>query len=131
MVIDTSAIAAILFDEPDAERIEAAIADTPLRLISAGTLLECSIVVEARYGEDGGRELDLLLFKANLQIAPVTAEQVEIARAAFRRFGKGRHPAGLNFGDCFSYALAISRGEPLLFKGDDFARTDVLAALRR
>lgn len=129
MVLDTSAVIAILFDEPDAERFEAAIADAPGPVISAASLLECSIVVEARYGEEGGRELDLLLFKAQIGVAAVTAEQVELARTAYRRFGRSRHRAGLNFGDCFSYALAASRGAPLLYKGEDFARTDVFSAL--
>lgn len=129
MVIDTSALVAILFDEPDAERFEAAIADASSRTISAATLLEASIVVEARYGPEGGRELDLLVFKSRLEIAPVTAEQVELARAAYRRYGRARHRAGLNFGDCFSLALAESRGEALLYKGEDFARAGVLGAL--
>ena len=125
MVIDTSALLAILFNEPDAERYEVAIEQDPSRLISAATVLETGIVVEARYGEAGGREFDLLLHKAQLKIVTVTPEQVEIGRAAFRTFGKGRHPAGLNYGDCFSYALSKTSGEPLLFKGDDFLRTDV------
>lgn len=129
MVIDTSALIAILTGEVDAERYEAAIAADPLRLISAATLLEASIVIEARLGEDAGRELDLLLHKARVEIVSVDANQIEIARDAFRRFGKGRHRAGLNYGDCFSYAAAVARGEGLLFKGDDFARTDVTAVL--
>jgi ribonuclease VapC len=125
VVIDTSALLAILFNEPDAERYEVAIEQDPSRLISAATVLETGIVVEARYGEAGGREFDLLLHKAQLKIVTVTPEQVEIGRAAFRTYGKGRHPAGLNYGDCFSYALSKTSGEPLLFKGDDFLRTDV------
>ena len=129
MVIDTSALVAILFAEPDAELFETAIVATPVRLISAATLIETGIVVEARYGEEGGRELDLLAYKAALEIVPVTAEQVGLARQAFRRFGKGRHRAGLNFGDCFAYALAKGRGQPLLFKGQDFTRTDVRSVL--
>ena len=129
MVIDTSALIAILFAEPDAETFETAIADASVRIISAATLVETSIVVEARYGEEGGRELDLLIYKAHVDIAAVTPEQAHLARRAFRQFGKGRHPAALNFGDCFSYALAQSRAEPLLFKGTDFAKTDILTAL--
>jgi len=127
MVIDTSAIAAILFGEQEAPRMEGAIADDPIRLLSAANLLEASLVVEGRYGEPGGRELDLLLHVAGMEVVSVTEAQVEIARRAFRRYGKGRHPARLNFGDCFAYALAKSSGEPLLFKGDDFTRTDVEA----
>ncbi len=127
MVIDTSAIAAILFGEVEAPRMEGVIADDPIRLVSAANLLEASLVVEGRYGDPGGRELDLFLHVAGVEVVSVTQAQVEIARRAFRRFGKGRHPARLNFGDCFAYALAKSSGEPLLFKGDDFTRTDVKA----
>ena len=129
MVIDTSALIAILANEVDAERYEAAIAGDPVRLISAATLLETSLVIESRLGEEAGRELDLLLHKARFEVVSVDADQIEIARDAFRRFGKGRHRAGLNFGDCFSYAAAMAQGEGLLFKGDDFGRTDVTAVL--
>ncbi len=129
MVLDTSALLAVLFDEPGAEGLEAAIESDPVRIISAATLLETSVVVEARFGEAGGRELDLLIHKAAIETVPVTADQVEIARHGFRMFGKGRHAAGLNFGDCFSYSLARSLGERLLFQGDDFARTDVPSVL--
>jgi len=128
MVIDTSAIVAILFGESEATRLEGAIADDPVRLLSAANLLETALVVEGRLGEAGGRELDLLLHVAGLEVVSVTQAQVEIARRAFRRYGKGRHPARLNFGDCFAYGLAKSAGEPLLFKGDDFTHTDVEAA---
>jgi len=126
MVLDTSAIAAILFDELEAPAFEVAIERASVRLLSAASLVELSIVVELRLGEPGERELDLLLYKAGIEIVPLTREQAEIARRAFRRFGKGRHPAALNFGDCFSYALSKTAGEPLLFKGDDFSRTDVV-----
>lgn len=129
MVVDTSALLAILLDEPQAAAIEAAIEVDPVRLISAGSVLEAGIVVEARYGEIGGRELDLLLHKAKIDTVPFDRDQVELARRAYRRFGKGRHPAGLNFGDCFAYALSVSSREPLLFTGRDFARTDVMPAL--
>ena len=129
MVLDSSAIAAILSDEPEAPAFEVAIERASVRLLSAASLVELSIVVELRLGEPGERELDLLLYKAGIEIVPLTREQAEIARRAFRRFGKGRHPAALNFGDCFSYALSKTAGEPLLFKGDDFSRTDV-ATLR-
>jgi ribonuclease VapC len=131
MVIDTSAIMAILCDEPDAAALERALADDPVRLVSAGTLLECGIVIEARLGDAGGAELDLWLHKLRAEIVDVTAEQVAIARDAFRRYGKGRAKAGLNFGDCFAYALSASRGEPLLFKGGDFSRTDIAAVSLR
>lgn len=125
MVIDTSAIAAILFDEPEAAELEGRIADDPVRLMSAATLLEATIVIEARLGDVGGREFDLWRHRAEIDIIGVDAEQADLARRAWRRFGRGRHPAGLNYGDCFSYALATARNEPLLFKGDDFAKTDV------
>jgi ribonuclease VapC len=125
VVIDTSAILAILFDEPSAERLEDAVASDPVRLISAGNVLEAGIVVEARLGEVGGRELDLLLHGAGIETVPVDADQVALAREAWRRFGRGRHRARLSFGDCFAYALARTAGEPLLFVGDDFALTDV------
>lgn len=111
--------------ENEAARIAHALEADAHRLISAATLLETAIVIEARYGDAGGRELDLLVAKAALSVRAVDAEQVELSRAAWRRYGKGRHPAGLNFGDCFSYALAKTTGEPLLFKGGDFAKTDV------
>jgi len=125
MVIDTSAIAAILFDEPDAPALEGKIANDPMRLMSAATFLEATIVIEARLGDPGGREFELWLHRAEVEILPVDAEQADMARRAWRRFGRGRHPAGLNYGDCFSYALAATHDEPLLFRGDDFTKTDV------
>lgn len=128
MVIDTSAIGAILFNEPEAADLERRIVEDPVRLISAGTLLETAIVVEARLGDAGGRELDLWLQRAGVEVVPVDAEQADLARRAWRQFGKGRHAAGINYGDCFSYALAIGRDEPLLFKGADFSKTDVRCA---
>ena len=97
------------------------------RLISAATVVEATLVIESRYGPAGGRELDFLIAKAGLSIESVTAEQAEVAREAWRRYGKGRHSAGLNFGDCFSYALAKVTGEALLFKGEDFTKTDITA----
>jgi ribonuclease VapC len=127
MVIDTSAVAAILFDEPEAAALEGKIADDPVRLMSAATLVEATLVVEARLGDAGGREFDLWLHRAAIDIIAVDADQADLARRAWRRFGRGRHPAGLNYGDCFSYALAATRDEPLLCKGDDFAKTDVKA----
>lgn len=131
MVIDTSALAAILFDEPDAEEYEAAIDADSTRLLSCASWLETSIVVAARFGERGAREFDLLLRRVPFEIAAVTLEQVEAARMAFRRYGRGRHKARLNFGDCFSYALAKVSGEPLLYKGNDFVLTDVKPVPRR
>lgn len=128
MVIDTSAIVAIFFNEPDAPSYRERIAGDPTRLISAATFLEAAMVIEGRFGEAGGAEFDLWLHKAEVEIAAVTAEHTDQARRAWRRYGKGRHPAGLNYGDCFSYALAALTGEPLLFKGCDFSQTDIEAA---
>lgn len=127
MVIDTSALVALLCMEQEAPRLARALEADPHRLISAATWVETAIVIGARYGEAGGRELDLLGAKADLLIRDVDQQQAEFAREAWRRYGKGRHPAALNFGDCFSYALARATGEPLLFKGEDFSRTDILA----
>jgi len=128
MIIDTSALVAILLGEPEAEAFALAIAGDSKRLISAFTALETGIVIEAKKGESGGRELDLLLHQAKIEVVPLTAEQSEISRLAWRKYGKGRHPAGLNIGDCCSYALAKCAGEPLLFKGNDFSQTDVNTA---
>jgi ribonuclease VapC len=128
MVIDTSAIVAIAMNEPEAAEFERKIADDPVRLISAASILEITMVIETRFGEAGAAEIDLWLHKAGVESVAVDVEQIDIARRAWRKFGKDRHPAGLNFGDCFSYALAAARGEPLLFKGNDFSRTDIEAA---
>ena len=125
MVIDTSAIVAIALNEIDAPNIEVQIADDLVRLISAATVLEATMVIETRLGDAGGREFDLWLLKIGAEIVAVDADQVDANRRAWRRYGKGRHAAALNYGDCFSYALAMTRGEPLLFKGDDFTKTDV------
>jgi ribonuclease VapC len=125
MVIDTSALLALLLDEPEASAVSRAVAADPRRLMSAFTALETAVVIEAKKEEAAGREFDLLVHKAALDIVPMDAGQVELARSAWRRYGKGRHPAGLNVGDCCSYALARFTGEPLLFTGDDFAKTDV------
>lgn len=129
MVIDTSALLAILQDEPErrtfTQRIEAA----DRCAVSAATHVECSIVLQARVGPAGILSLDRLLEAAKARIIAVDADQARIAREAFRRFGKGRHPAGLNLGDCFAYALAVARTEPLLCKGDDFPRTDLELAV--
>jgi ribonuclease VapC len=125
MVIETSAIIAVLLNEANAIGIARAIESCSPRLLSAANLLEASIVIESRKGEAGGRELDLLIYRAAIEIVAVDQDQAEIARLAWRRFGKGRHPAGLNYGDCFAYALAKSRRLPLLFQGDDFSQTDI------
>jgi ribonuclease VapC len=126
MVIDTSALLAILQDEPERRRFNEAIEMAEARRVSAATFVECSIVIESRFGAEGLRDLDRLLERAEIAIAPVDVQQGRVARGAFARYGKGRHAAGLNFGDCFSYALASVLGEPLLFKGEDFARTDAV-----
>ena len=129
MVIDTSAIVAIFFGEPDAAGYRERVADDPVRLVSAATLVEAAMVIEGRFGEAGGAELDLWLHKIDAEIVAVTPEHADQARRAWRRYGKSRHPAGLNFGDCFSYALARALDAPLLFKGDDFSHTDLRSAL--
>lgn len=125
MVLDTSALLALLLDEPEAESFRLALEHDTVRLVSAASVLEAALVIETRKGEAGGRELDLLIHKAEIVVVPADETQVAEARRAFRRFGKGRHPAALNYGDLFAYALARTSGEPLLFKGDDFARTDI------
>jgi ribonuclease VapC len=125
MVIDTSALLAIFLGEPDRKVFLDLILQAEARLISAGNALETGIVLEAKRGEAAGREFDLFLVRANLQVVPVDGEQVDVARSAWRKYGKGRHPAALNFGDCFAYALAQSLGEPLLAKGTDFSLTDL------
>jgi ribonuclease VapC len=128
MIVDTSAIVAILDQEPEADRIARTLASTSERVVSAATLVEVGIVMQARRGDDGARDLDLLLAKLRIEILPFTARQAEIARKAFRRYGRGRHDAKLNFGDCFAYAVAKDESTPLLFKGDDFGQTDVMVA---
>jgi ribonuclease VapC len=126
MVIDTSALVAILQQESDADALLRRLAAAGARRVSAATVLEAAIVLEARSGERAGDDLDLFLARAKIEVEPVTDEQVRVARKAWRRYGKGSgHAARLNFGDCFSYALAHSLGEELLYKGADFAHTDV------
>lgn len=129
MVIDTSAIVAILFAEADQRRYDEAIEATTTRLISAVTRVELALVVEGRKGDAGRAALERFFELTDLDIVAVTPRHAERAIEAFRRFGKGRHPAGLNIGDCFSYALAAATGLPLLFKGDDFRQTDLTPAL--
>ena len=126
MIIDTSALLAILQDEPERRGFNEAIEMADSRRVSAAAFVEASIVIESRFGADGLRALDLFMERAGIEVMPVDVEQARAAREGFMRFGKGRHAAGLNFGDCFPYALARVLGEPLLFKGADFARTDVV-----
>ncbi|MFU8857289.1 MAG: type II toxin-antitoxin system VapC family toxin [Deferrisomatales bacterium] len=125
MVLDTSALLAILQDEPERRVFNEAIESADAVRMSVASLVEASIVIEVRYGAEGLRDLDRFVDRAAIELAPVDVAQAREARLAFSRFGKGRHPAGLNFGDCFAYALARVLGEPLLFKGDDFSQTDV------
>ena len=125
MVIDTSALLAVLQDEPERRPFNEAIEAADSAALSVAAFVEASIVIEARHGADGLRALDRFIERAGIVVAAVDLEQGKVARDAFSRFGKGRHAAALNFGDCFSYALATVLGEPLLFKGEDFARTDV------
>ena len=127
MVIDSSALIAILLNEPERRSFNEKIEASAVRMISAGSLLETAMVIESRLGESGRQELDLFIQKASIKVMSFDADQAELARGAFRQYGKGRNPAGLNFGDCFSYALAKATGEPLLFKGNDFSRTDITA----
>ena len=128
MVIDTSAIVAILFNEPERSEFDRLIAGDNVRLVSAVTRVEAAFVIEGRTGDIGRIRLARFIALTGIEIVSVTPEQAELAVAAFRRYGKGRHPFGLNIGDCFPYALAKSTGEPLLFKGDDFTRTDIAPA---
>jgi ribonuclease VapC len=125
MVIDTSAIVAILHQEPEAQVLARAIENDPVHLMSTATFLETCIVIESRHGEPGGRELDLLIARSEIKLEPVTPEQAEVARRCYHKYGKGHHGAALNYGDCFSYALSRTTGEPLLCKGNDFKQTDL------
>jgi ribonuclease VapC len=128
MIIDTSALVSILDQEPEAERFVRSIATASERMLSAANLVETGIVMQTRRGDEAARDLDLLLAKLNVNIVPVSAKHADLARKAFRRFGRGRHSAQLNFGDCFAYALAKDSSAPLLFKGNDFAKTDIAVA---
>jgi ribonuclease VapC len=128
MVLDSSAIFAILFNEKDAERYARAIEQDTHRLISVGNLLECDVVARRKHGDAMVRELDALLHEMRCEPVAFTEDQLDVARNAFGKYGATRHAAGLNFGDCFAYALAQISGEPLLFKGNDFALTDVVSA---
>ena len=129
MIVDTSALIAILFVESDGGKFEKAIYDADTCRLSAGNFLELFIVIERQASAATAQQADMFLSRARITVEPVTVEQIQIARQAFRDFGKGKHVAGLNFGDCFSYALAKTTGEPLLFKGDDFSKTDIVSAL--
>jgi ribonuclease VapC len=127
MVVDSSALVAILRKEPEAARFTRAILRDSVRLISAANLLEVAIVIDNQAGLSAGRRLDAFVERAGIDIEPVTEAQVRIARQAYVDYGRGNHPAALNFGDCFAYALAKATGEPLLFKGHDFEQTDIKA----
>ncbi len=127
IAVDTSALVAIVLGEPELERFAGVMSRQPC-VASAASVTEAALVVETRQGPDAVEDLRRLLDRAGVEVVPVDAELAWAAHAAWRRFGKGRHPAGLNFGDCFSYALARSRAVPLLFKGEDFTQTDISAA---
>jgi len=130
MVIDTSAVIAILTNEPERQSFNEAVDKATSRMMSAASFVEASIVIEGSRGYDGLRDFDLFVASAGIEIVPVDIEQALIAREAYRRYGKGRHSAALNYGDCFSYALAKATGLPLLFKGNDFSGTDIQPHLR-
>jgi ribonuclease VapC len=129
MIVDTSALTAILFGEPEAALYIQLIHAADRCLISVGNFLELSMVIETQIGPDGARQCDTFLRRAGMTVEPFTVEQAHLARQAFLDFGKGRHAAGLNLGDCFAYALAKITAEPLLFKGVGFEKTDILSAL--
>ncbi len=127
MVIDTSALIALLIAEPNAERLRAALESDPVRRVSAATVVEASLVLLRRFGDAGDASLDRLLRGLNADVIAVDLEQTSVARDAALRYRRGHHPAALNFGDCFSYALASVMGESLLFVGNDFTQTDIAA----
>jgi ribonuclease VapC len=128
MIVDTSALIAILLEEPEGHLFDVAILNAAECRISSATYLEAAMVLLARKGADGVRALDLLILRSEIEIVAFTESHARMARFAFERYGKGRHPAKLNFGDCMAYALARETGEELLFKGTDFAQTDVFVA---
>lgn len=125
MVIDSSALVAIFLAEPERRDYLGLLQQADVRMISAVSLFETAMVLESRRGEAIGRELDLFITEMQFEVVAFDGRQISIARRAFRRFGKGQHPAALNFGDCFAYALAKLTGEPLLAKGNDFVKTDI------
>jgi ribonuclease VapC len=128
MIVDTSVLVAILLDEPEFNEFTLLIQESVECRMSAVSFVELLIVMESRIGPSAAPRIDAFLFRSGIGVEPVTYEQALFAREAFLKYGKGRHPAGLNFGDCFSYALAKATGEPLLFKGDDFSKTDLISA---
>jgi ribonuclease VapC len=129
MVVDSSAIVAILENEPLGRELGTALANAEDPMVSAATMVEACIVLGARVGTAGDEIVDTLLWEAGVRCVAVDVQQMNLAREAWLAFGKGRHPAALNYGDCFSYALAKATDRPLLYKGDDFAQTDVVSAL--
>jgi ribonuclease VapC len=129
MILDTSPLVAILAKEPGSDRYIDAISHAPRCRMSVGNFVELSIVIEGQFGLEVLRQCDAFIRRVGIVIEPVTVDQAHAARQAFHDFGKGRHPAALNFGDCFAYALAKVTGEPLLFKGEDFKKTDIVSAL--
>ena len=129
MVVDSSAVLAILFNEPERDLFSEALVAGRVRLMSSANALETAVVVSSRKGPGGAREFDLLLHRAEFEVVSFTPDHLRLARDAYERYGKGRHPAGLNLGDCCAYALARHTGYPLLFKGDDFPRTDIVPAV--
>lgn len=130
IVVDSSALLSIVLGEPDAETFVEALTGAHEVTVGSATLIEASIVTFARVGEDGARDLTQVLDSSGVRIVPLGEEHVAIAVKAWRRFGKGRHPAALDLGDCYAYAVAVAADAPLLYKGDDFPQTDVRAALR-
>ena len=128
MIVDASAMVAILLEEPEGNRFGVALAGSGACRMSSAGFLEASMILQARKGADGVRDLDLLIARIRIEIVAFTESQARLARTAFVRYGKGRHPAQLNFGDCMAYALARETGEELLFKGPDFGLTDIAAA---
>jgi ribonuclease VapC len=129
MIVDSSAVIAILADEPESDHFSRIIAAAPAARLGGVNYVESSVVIGGRWGELGEARFDQLLQRLRIQVEPISSPVVEGARLAYRLYGKGRHPARLNLGDCFAYALSKHAGEPLLFKGDDFRKTDVIAAL--
>jgi ribonuclease VapC len=129
MILDTSAVVAVLYDEPERVAFARSIHDADVCRISVANFVEISMVVESQVGPEAGRQVDMLFRRAGIVVEPVTLEHGHLARQAFLDYGKGRHEAGLNFGDCFAYALAKATGEALLFKGNDFSQTDIRSAV--
>lgn len=130
MIIDTSALLAIVFDEADGPELLRLVVEAPLRLMSAANVLEAWIIVDRHENPNKSPALDALIETLGIDIEPVTVPQARLARQAYKTYGKGNHPAGLNYGDCFAYALAKATGEPLLFKGNDFSQTGIAVVPR-